>query len=188
MPTGRKSDPARARKAFAKITDQLTELQTLTVAQLRLRYEEIFGEPTRSRNKDYLRKKIAYRIQELAEGGLSARALAKIEELAPDAPVRWRASGKRTVTSDSDAPAAPPAEEEAVTRDPRLPPPGTVLTRAHGGVDHQVVVLEEGFEYQGQRFPTLSKIAKEITGTNWNGFLFFKLQRRTRGKAKGGAA
>ena len=83
---------------------------------------------------------------------------------------------------------APPAKEEVVARDPRLPPPGTVLTRAHGGVDHQVVVLEEGFEYQGQRFPTLSKIAKEITGTNWNGFLFFKLQRRTRGKATGGAA
>jgi len=60
MPTGRISDPARARKAFAKITDQLAELQTLTVAQLRIRYEEVFGEPTRSRNKDYLRKKIAY--------------------------------------------------------------------------------------------------------------------------------
>ncbi len=184
MPRRKKDDPTRARQAFAEIVDQLAELQAMNVAALRERYAEVFGEPTRSRNKDYLRKKIAYRIQELAEGGLSARARARIEELAEDAPVRWRAPRK----SNGDGAADPPASKEATTRDPRLPAPGTVITRTHGGVEHQVTVLEDGFEYRGERYPTLSKIAKEITGTHWNGFLFFRLQRRTRKGANGGRA
>lgn len=130
-------------------------------------------------NRNYLRKKIAYRIQELAEGGLSDRARARIAELAGDAPVRWRASGKANGGAAADGTAAPPVAE-TTTRDPRLPPPGTVITRAHEGVDHNVTVLEDGFEYRGARYLTLSAIAREITGTNWNGFLFFRLQRRSR--------
>ncbi len=179
MPTRRKDDPARARKAFASVVDQLAELKAMTVAGLRARYEEVFGEPSRSRNKDYLRKKIAYRIQEMAEGGLSDRARARIEELATDAPVRWRASSKGNGSAGGDG-AAPPVVAETTTRDPRLPPPGTVITRALDGVEHKVTVLEDGFEYRGSRYPTLSAIARVISGTNWNGFLFFRLQRRSR--------
>jgi hypothetical protein len=70
--------------------------------------------------------------------------------------------------------------ETTVERDPRLPEPGTVITREHGGVEHRVTVLEDGFEYRGERFPSLSKVARAITGTNWNGYLFFRLQRRGR--------
>ena len=90
----RKSDAAaRARRAVADIPEQLAALRSLTVAQLRERYREVFGEPTRSRNKDWLRKKVAWRIQELAEGGLSDRALARIDKLADGAPTRRRSSG-----------------------------------------------------------------------------------------------
>jgi len=173
----RKSDAAaRARRAVADIPEQLAALRSLTVAQLRERYREVFGEPTRSRNKDWLRKKVAWRIQELAEGGLSDRALARIDELADGAPTRRRSSGDG---ANSGA-AAAATSEPAAQRDPRLPEPGTVLTRAHDGVDHQVTVLDDGFEYRGQRYASLSKIAREISGTNWNGFLYFGLQRRTR--------
>lgn len=178
MPTRRKDDPGRTRKAFASVVDQLAELKSMSVAGLRVRYEEVFGEPSRSRNKDYLRKKIANRIQELAEGGLSDRARARIAELAADAPVRWRSPSKGNGAAVDGADA--PAIAETPARDPRLPPPGTVITRAHEGVDHKVTVLEDGFEFRGARYPTLSAIAREITGTNWNGFLFFRLQRRSR--------
>jgi hypothetical protein len=58
-------------------------------------------------------------------------------------------------------------------RDPRLPPPGAVLTRVHDGVEHKLIVLADGFEYRGERHRSLSKIVRIITGTPWNGFLFF---------------
>jgi hypothetical protein len=57
---------------------------------------------------------------------------------------------------------------------------GQVLVRIHRGVEHKVRMLEDGFEYQGERYTSLSKIAKVITGTNWNGFLFFGLTQRKR--------
>jgi hypothetical protein len=71
-------------------------------------------------------------------------------------------------------PLLPPVEP----RDPRVPPVGTVLRRVFDGVAHEVTVCAEGFEYEGERHKTLSAIAKQITGTRWNGFLFFGLKKR----------
>ncbi|MCA9559510.1 MAG: DUF2924 domain-containing protein [Myxococcales bacterium] len=173
----RTSDAAtQARRAVADIPEQLAALRKMTVAELREKYREVYGEPSRSRNKDWLRKKVAWRIQELAEGGLSDRARARIEELADGAPMRRRSSGNG---AGANAPTAA-SEDQAAPRDPRLPEPGTVLTRTHDGVEHRVTVLDDGFEYRGERHASLSKIAREISGTNWNGFLYFGLQRRTR--------
>lgn len=160
-------------KRMADITKQLSALQDMTVAQLRDHYMEVFGEPTRSRNKDYLRKKVAWRIQELAEGGLSDRANAQIEKLAEDAPARWR-------RPRGTPKLIPFAEDTEPERDPRLPDVGEKISRTYKGGEHQVTVLEAGFEYQGKTYPSLSKIAREITGTNWNGFLFFGLQKRSK--------
>lgn len=149
------------RRAAANAAAQLAALEKMTVGELAERYRELFGEPTRSRNRQYLRKRLAWRIQELAEGGLSPRALERIEQLAPLAPARWRQS-------------AAPVVPVAAPRDPRLPPPGTVLVRHHSGADHKVTVLADGgFEYQGERHRSLSKVARLITGTAWNGYLFF---------------
>ena len=64
------------------------------------------------------------------------------------------------------------------TRDPRLPAPGTVLRREHKGAVHEVTVLEHGFEYQGERYSSLSKLAQQITGSVWNGYGFFRLLGR----------
>ena len=154
------------RSAAAAMADELAALAAMTVGELAVKYREVFGEPTRTRNKQYLQKRIAWRIQERAEGGLSPRALERIEQLAPLAPVRWR---------------QPPAQKggagapvvASAARDPRLPPPGTVVVRVHGDVEHRVTVLADGFEYKGERHRSLSKIARLITGTPWNGFLFF---------------
>jgi len=175
----RKEAASQARRAVADVSGQLAVLREMTVGQLCERYREVFGEPTRSRNKDHLRKKIAWRIQELAEGGLSEHTLARIAELAPNAPVRWRAS--------NGGGAVPTAEPDMV-RDPLLPAPGTVLVREHQGVEHRVTVLEEGFEFRGARYRSLSKVAQEITGTRWNGYLFFRLKSRAKGRGAGGDA
>jgi hypothetical protein len=79
--------------------------------------------------------------------------------------------------------AAPPKPAAAKTvtkgapRDERLPAVGTVLEREHGDVTYKVKILDDGFEYRGQRHRSLSAIAKEITGTTWNGFAFFGLRK-----------
>jgi hypothetical protein len=103
----------------------------MQTAELAEKYREVFGEPSRTRNKGHLRKRIAWRIQELAEGGLSLRALERIEQLAPLAPVRWR---QPVVRKDSkDTPAVTPVS----SRDARLPSAGTVITRVHKEKEHQ---------------------------------------------------
>jgi hypothetical protein len=143
----------------------------MTTRELAEKYLEVFGVPTRTNHKDYLRKRVAWKIQEIAEGGLSARALAKIDELAALSPLPWN----RPVGAAEAAPADAAPETASPARDLRLPPAGTVLKRAHGGVQHEVTVLEKGFEYGGERFRSLSAVARKITGTAWNGFAFFNL-------------
>lgn len=144
---------------------EVLRLRGMTVGELRTKYAEVFGEAARSRNKDYLWKRIAYRIQEVKEGGISDRAKRRAEELARDADLRM------TPPKQAPLPMTPPS----VKRDPRLPPPGSTLTRAYAGQNIHVRVLETGFEFEGKEFATLSTIAREVTGTKWNGFVFFGL-------------
>ena len=159
--------------AVVRTATELAALGHMTGAELAEKYLALFGQTARSRNKDFLRKRLAWRIQELAEGGLSERALARIEELGADALALWRRPARGVAAS----PTRPPGERAA--RDPRLPSTGTVLTRVHGTTEHRVTVLDDGFEYRGERYRSLSKIARLITGTPWNGYLFFF------GRAKG---
>ena len=173
----------RGRAKIAELTAELTPLSSMTVAELAQKYAEVFGHPTATRNKDYLRKKIAWRIQELAEGGLRSETRKRIEELAGDA-VEALGLNKRKARP---APATTPSDEQMLHRDPRLPAPGTTLTRTFEGVEHNVVVLGDGFEYLGRRYKSLSKIAREITGMSWNGYGFFGLISRAKGEKKGAA-
>jgi hypothetical protein len=153
--------------ALANTRTELAALGAMTVGELAEKFRELFGVPTRTRNKDYLRKRIAWRIQEQREGGLSPRALARIAELAPQAPARWRDPIQGAERQESAAAGKP------WIRDPRLPAPGATLTRIHDGTEHRVTILEDGFEYRGKRHRSLSQIASLITGTPWNGFRFF---------------
>jgi DUF2924 family protein len=144
---------------------QIGALRKLTVGGLRKRYLEVFGEETRSSNKQYLFKKIAYRIQEKKHGGLSDRAKRRAEDLANDSPIHRR-------------PKLGKGEAKGTTvreRDPRLPAPGSLLKRIFGDKEHTVRVLENGFKYDDKPYRSLSAIAREITGTSWNGFGFFGL-------------
>lgn len=143
---------------------ELAELQHMTVGELREKYHQLFGEPTRASNKNWLFKRIAWRIQALAEGDLSERARRRAEYLARDADLR------------TTAPTAPIAAT-SVTIDERVPPSGNVLTRVYRGRAHHVAVVDGGFEYEGRTYRSLSAVAKVITGSHWNGRLFFGVSK-----------
>jgi len=81
---------------------------------------------------------------------------------------------KKVAAALAEQPCSQPAKKTK-SRDPRLPSPGTVLRREHKGTIHEVTVLEQGFEYQGEHYSSLSKLAKQITGSIWNGYGFFRL-------------
>src|SRR3954468_23103211 len=102
------------------------------VAALREKYLEVFGEPSRSGNKDYLFKKLAWRLQSLAEGGLSERAKHRAEELARDADVRTTVPRPPKASVDAATRTVVMKTPSSEGRD-RLPTPGTVLTRTYRG-------------------------------------------------------
>ncbi len=159
------------------IAKQVEALRDITVAELREKYAEVFGEESRSRHKDFLRKRIAWRLQANAEGGLSERALRRAEELVTEADLRLLAP------RNGSGPALPMGRTVvgriAPTDDRRLPMPGAVLTREYRGRTVSVTVLEQGFEHNGTVYRSLTAVAKAVTGCHWNGYLFF-------GIAKGG--
>ena len=160
------------------VSQQLAALSGMGVASLRQKYLEVFGEPSRSANKAYLFKKLAWRLQSLAEGGLSERARRRAEELARDADVRTTVPRPPEASAGAAArTVVMKAPSSADGRD-RLPIPGTVLTRAYRGKHVAVTVLADGtFEFEGQTYRSLSAIAKAVTGSHWNGYLFFGLTK-----------
>jgi hypothetical protein len=147
---------------------EIDDLRRKTVTQLQIRYLEVFGEPSRSNHKQFLTRRIAWRLQALAEGDLSERARERALSLARDADLRLRAprlSGWQPGT----------AAAHGRHRDSRLPLPGTILTRTFRDQNIAVQVLEKGFQYEGMVYRSLSAVARRISGTQWNGFSFFRL-------------
>jgi hypothetical protein len=160
-------------KNTIQMQKEIEALSRMTVGQLRQKYTEVFGEESRSNHKQFLFRRIAWRIQALAEGGLSDRARRRALEIANDADLRIRAPRTmfgRDVTLD---PKLSVSRKVAGDLDSRLPPPGSFLEREYNGRRVIVKVLVDGFEFEGQRFRSLSAVAREVTGTKWNGFLFF---------------
>ncbi len=127
--------------------------KTTPTPDLQAQWREVFETEPPRRNRGYLESRIAYRIQELEHGGLAPATVARLEALGEsldggDATVRKRRVDYRPVA-------------------------GTRLIREYQGVEHCVTVLVDGFEYQGRPYKSLSAIARAITGTRWNGPLFF---------------
>ena len=149
---------------------EVAELAHRSVKQLQQRFLELFGDAPRSNNKVWLLKRIAWRLQARAEGGLSERALARARDLADEANLRILPPRiKSDATSD-------PSSTLTESSDRRLPPPGAVLTRSYKGVTVQVQVRRDGFEFEGELYRSLSAVAKRITGSHLNGFRFFQLE------------
>ena len=178
---------ARSRAEMRRLDDmpsQLAALETMNVPALAEKYRELYGEPTRSRNRAYLKKRLAWRIEANFQGDLSQSAIARIQQLGDQLPERWQMRLGQPASEPAAASDAATKLDAALStattepRDPRVPPVGTVVRRVFDGKTHEVTVCVEGFEYEGRRYKTLSAIANQIAGSRWNGFLFFGLKKR----------
>jgi hypothetical protein len=157
------------------VEKEVAAMERMTVDQLRAKYAEAFGEPTNGRHKEWLIKRIAWRMQANAEGDLSERARRRAMELANDADLRTTAPRQRR-----PAPDAGERTKTVATKfragDELLP--GTIIKREYKGQMIRVTVLAEGFEYLGERYKSLTAVAKAVTGKHWNGFHFFGLRTK----------
>lgn len=163
----------------AQVQCDLDALEHMTTAELIAKYRELHGHVCRTRHRQYLIRKVAWRIQANAMGGLSERARKRAAELANDADVRVMAP--KTVLGPHEGPGHTVAAtvRDGERRDPRLPSPGTAIIRQYKGRTIRVIVLDdgEGFEWEGERYRTLTAIAKKVTGGHINGFRFFRLTK-----------
>jgi len=160
------------------VWDEIDNLRKLKKATLRAKYREIFGLETRSSKKQFLFRRIAWRLQARAEGDLSERARRRAAEIADDSEVRLRAPRDFVTGLSPESPVRGPRRRPQ--RDWRLPHAGMILTRQYHGQQIVVHVAPDGFEFQGRHYRSLSAIAREVTGTRWNGLAFFRLTERRR--------
>ena len=139
---------------------QVADLRAMSMEELRGRWRELFGSEPPAYGRAQLIKRLAYRLQELAFGGLSEETGKRLRALA------------RKHDGDSGVPRRRSSQAGPVA--------GTRLIREWDGRRHEVTVTREGFEYDGQPYRSLSAIARAITGTPWNGPAFFGLRKRRR--------
>ena len=153
-----------------EMSEHIDQLRQMTTAQLRFKYHELFGYASHSNHKGYLFRRLAWRLQSLAEGGLSERARLYARQITEDADLR--------LCAPKQFGGAQPAMPVAGTRrhvDPRVPPPGTQLIKRYKNETITVTVLEDGFQHGERVYKSLSAIARQVTGTQWNGYSFFGL-------------
>ena len=153
------------------ISDELTRLDEKSVPELLAVYREVFGRTSPSRHRQNLLRRIAWGLQCNGEYFLSKKALQRVAELVD--PYDLRVSTATRIPG-------------RVQETPRQPIPGTVICRTYKGEVLEVRVLEDGFEFAGQEFGSLSAVAKHITGSHWNGNLFFGTRSVSRREKNGG--
>jgi hypothetical protein len=153
------------------IGKEMTVLKRMTVPELRRKYAAVFGEDTNSRHKEFLIRRIVWRMQVNQDGGLSERARQRARELVTESDVRLTAPRPRAVVLGGETTSG----TIGFPQDDRLPMPGAIITRRYKNQTVEVRVLPRGFEYEGEIYRTLSAVAKKVTGTHWNGFGFFNL-------------
>jgi hypothetical protein len=134
---------------------ELAILPKKTTPELNQLWRKLFDKDPPQAGRDYLVRRLAYRYQELAHGGASEASATILDGLV---------SGK-------------PAPKQTARPDVAIPAPGARLIREWQGVENTVTVLDDGFEYQGRKYRSLSAVAKAITGTHWSGPLFFGLRK-----------
>jgi hypothetical protein len=156
------------------LDQEYKRLKQLTVSALRERYAEVFGEsPPHTGNRTWLLRRILWRLQAMAHGALSERAQRQAALLANDADLRLTPPRSARVTTFLKR-----------SPDPRLPKAGTVLNRRYRNQLHQVQILANGFAYEDSTYRSLSAVAKAITGSHCNGYLFFRLEAKEKHRAQ----
>ena len=157
---------------------EIENLRRASLVVLREKYREVFQEETRSRHREHLFRRIAWRLQALAEGDLSERARMRARQIAHDADLR-RVAPPDFFTVGGECVQTTRGDRNRREQDSRLPLPGTLLSRKWKGRTILVEVLAKGFLYEDRHYRSLSAIAVAITGTRWNGLAFFGLTRPT---------
>jgi hypothetical protein len=157
------------------VLGEINRLRQMSTDQLRDEWLRLNGEPTKSRNRDFLFRRLAWRCQESRHGGLSCDARRRMDELLPGSFVR-----ARTPRSAQDAPRATETPPK-VRRDPRLPSPGTIIVKAYNNRVLRVVVHHDGLELDGTMYGSATALAKAVTGSkSINGRLFLGITKRRR--------
>ena len=141
------------------LPEQIAALASKTTAELAADYATLFGRPARYRSPTWMRKRLAFKLQENALGGLTRKARAALAEL----------------QADIQLPTAPRAEPERPRGELRV---GSVLRREWRGQQIRVEMTSDGLVWDGRVFKSLSAVANEVTGSRWNGRLFFGLVER----------
>jgi hypothetical protein len=137
---------------------RLAALKTTPTPELRRQWRELFETEPPLYNRRFLESRLAYRVQELAYGGLKPETIKRLEALGEQLDGGDIAVRKRRM---DDRPIA-----------------GTRLIREWQGIEHCVTVLQDGYEYSGRPYKSLSAVARAITGTRWNGWIFFGLKNQ----------
>ena len=140
------------------IPARLAALKRATTPDLKAQWRDLFDSEPPPFNRRYLESRLAYRIQELAYGGLKPETVRRLERL-----------GEELDGGD---------RKKSRVRADTMPIAGTRLIREWQGVEYVVTVTTDGFEWQGRPYKSLSAIARAITGTRWNGWVFFGLKNR----------
>ena len=150
--------PAKRATAAADLTARLVALPEMAVADLRTEWRRLYrADPPKGISRQLLELAVAWKLQQRVHGGLSAAVKRRLAELA------------KAMDENGDL-----AKARAI----RLKP-GVRLIREWQGQTHDVLVLEDGFQWRGQRWRSLSAIAREISGAHWSGPRFFGLQTKT---------
>jgi hypothetical protein len=155
------------------VWNEIERLRRATVGELRTKYLEMFGQPSRSHHKQFLFRRIVWRLQALAYGELSEKARQRALALAQDVDLRIKAP-QHLVGAAQQILQPTLRSRRKSGRDKRLPGPGNVLRREFQGQLVVVQVLADGFQYQDRFYRSLSAIARQVTGTPWNGYEFFR--------------
>ena len=151
--------------------ESIERLMRLDIPGLQRTHRELFGKDCSVLHVRYMRRKLAWELQARDEGGLAEESRQHALSIAWQTTLRTRAHFEGAPAANSTV---------SFGHDTRLPPPGAVLRRQFKGRTVVVKVLAAGFEYDGRAFSSLSSIANEVTGGNWNGFVFFGLARDVR--------
>jgi hypothetical protein len=147
---------------------EIMELKEKSLAELKTKYKELFGQEPPSSNKVFLWRKIAYRLQELECGNVTEDTQGKIQELIK----KYDPVNNTNIRPDNGN---EQIAKNKPNRDRRLPIPGTLITKEYKGKKYELKILEKDFGYNNKIYKSLSAIAKEVTGAHWNGYLFFNL-------------
>ncbi|WP_419835391.1 DUF2924 domain-containing protein [Endozoicomonas atrinae] len=150
---------------YKTLAARVVAIQSMKTEELRTLWKELYGKEAPELDLRILRQRLSNRIQELALSGLSEKSSDRLKLASKKSEHKPKSANSRLVK----------------------PPLGTVITKEYNGETHEVIVTPQGFEYRGEIYKSLTRIANMITGTSWSGPMFFGLKAKSKGGVHGQA-